>query len=101
MRKDSTMKITRQWLVDIMYNQHHDLTKERCKEIVDSFFEIIMDELSKGNNVLVSGFGKWSIRSKRQRIGRNPKTGQKTIISARKVVTFKCSDILKDELQLK
>lgn len=95
------MKITRQSLVEIMYNNHDDLTKDRCKEIVDSFFEIIIDELSKGNNVLMTGFGKWSVRSKKQRIGRNPKTGQDTIISARKVVTFKCSEKLKDELQQK
>jgi len=95
------MKITRQSLIDIMYNNHNDLTKDKCKDIVDSFFEIIIDELSKGNNVLISGFGKWSVRSKKQRMGRNPKTGQETIISARKVVTFKCSDTLKDELQQK
>lgn len=95
------MKITRQSLVDIMYNNHDDLTKDRCKEIVDSFFEIILDELSKGNNVRISGFGKWTVKSKKQRMGRNPKTGQDTIISARKVVTFKCSDTLKDELQQK
>jgi integration host factor subunit alpha len=93
------MKVTRQSLVDIMYNNHDDLTKDRCKGIVDSFFEIIRDELSKGNNVLISGFGKWSVRSKKKRMGRNPKTGQDTIISARKVVTFKYSDTLKDELQ--
>ena len=95
------MKITRQSLVDTMYNNHDDLTKDKCKDIVDSFFEIIIDELSKGNNVLISGFGKWSVRRKKQRMGRNPKTGQETIISARKVVTFKCSDTLKDELQQK
>jgi integration host factor subunit alpha len=95
------MKITRQSLVDMMYSNHNDLTKDRCKNIVDSFFEIIIDQLSKGNNVLISGFGKWSVRSKKQRMGRNPKTRQETIISARKVVTFKCSDTLKDELQQK
>jgi integration host factor subunit alpha len=92
------MKITRQSLVDIIYNNHDDLTKDRCKEIVNSFFKSIIDELCKGNNVLISGFGKWSVRSKKQRMGRNPKTGQETIISARKVVTFKYSDKLKDEL---
>lgn len=95
------MKITRQSLVEIMYYQHDDFTKERCKEIVNSFFEIIIDELSKGNNVLISGFGKWSVRSKKQRKGRNPRTGHDTVISARKVVTFKYSDKLKDELQKK
>jgi integration host factor subunit alpha len=84
-----------------MYNNHDDLTKDKCKDVVDSFFKIIIDELSKGNNVLISGFGKWSVRSKKQRIGRNPKTGQETIISARRVVTFKCSDTLKDDLQQK
>ncbi len=92
------MKITRQSLVDIMYNENDDLTKDGCKKIVDSFFEIIIDELCKGNSVLTSGFGKWSVRSKKQRMGRNPKTGKDMVISARKVVTFKCSNNLKDEL---
>ena len=92
------MKITRQLLIDMMYNNHNDLTKDKCKDIDDSIFEIIIDELSKGNNVLISGFGKWSVRSKKQRIGRNPKTGVRSIIKARKVVTFKYSDVLKDAL---
>ena len=95
------MKITRQSLVKIMYNQHNDLTKDKCKKIVDSFFEIIIEEFEKGHNVLISGFGKWTVRNKEQRMGRNPQTGERAIISARKVVTFKHSDLLKDELQLK
>ena len=93
------MKITRRWLADLVYEYHSDLSKERCKEIVDSLFEIIKDELQKGHYVRISGFGKWSVRKKRQRKGRNPQTGEIAIIKARKVVTFKCSHKFKDRHQ--
>jgi integration host factor subunit alpha len=81
-----------------MLCEHADIPKMECVKIVESFFDIIKSELEKGNPVMVSGFGKWSVKSKKERRGRNPKTGEDVIINARKVVTFKPSPVLRDEL---
>jgi hypothetical protein len=51
--------------------------------------------LAKGNDFMISGFGKWSVKEKRSRLGRNPQTGEKMIIDARRVVTFKSADKLR------
>ena len=72
-----------------------DIPKKDSVNAVDSLFEIIKDELGKGNDVMISGFGKWTIRAKKERKGRNPKTGKEMIIDARKVVTFKPSTLLR------
>ena len=74
------------------------LTKKVSVSAVESTFDIIKDELEKGNSVKVSGFGKWTVKSKKERTGRNPHTGDRITIDARKVVTFKPSTILKDAL---
>jgi integration host factor subunit alpha len=74
------------------------LTNKECVNAVESTFDIIKSELEKGNSVNVSGFGKWTVKSKRARNGRNPQTGDSMIIDARMVVTFKPSLVLKDAL---
>ena len=61
-------------IVDMLY-EHIGLPKNGCIKIVESFFDIIKSELEKGNPVMVSGFGKWTVKSKKVRIGRNPQTG--------------------------
>jgi integration host factor subunit alpha len=71
------------------------LTKKESMTIVDSLFEIMKDELSIGKQVMISGFGKWTVKSKRARLGRNPKTGEKITIDARKVVIFKESNVVR------
>lgn len=63
-----------------------------------SLFEIIKDDLGKGNDVMISGFGKWSVKAKKKRTGRNPQTGEAMTISARRVISFKSSQVLKKEL---
>ena len=63
--------------------------KKECAGIVESLFDIIKDDLDKGNDVMISGFGKWTVKAKKARKGRNPKTGKAMTIVARKVVTFK------------
>lgn len=65
------------------------------KEIVEAFFEEIRSALEKGESVGLSGFGKFQVRNKRQRPGRNPKTGREVPIAARRVVTFRASPKLK------
>ena len=72
------------------------LPNKECSSIVDSLFEIMKDELSKGNTVMISRFGKWTVASKNARKGRNPRTGKDIMINARKVVTFKASNVIRN-----
>ena len=65
------------------------LSASKCAEFVDLVFEVITEALEKGEKVKISGFGKFTVREKQARTGRNPKTGNKMEISARRVVTFK------------
>ena len=75
------------------------LTRKESTAIVDCLFEIIKDDLKNGNDVRISGFGKWTVKSKKARKGRNPQTGESIMIDARKVVTFKPSTILRKVLE--
>ena len=76
-------------------------SKKDMTEVVEFVFETIKDSLEKGDNVKVSGFGNFVIRQKRARRGRNPQTGEALTITARKVLTFKPSHILKDAVNAK
>jgi len=71
------------------------LNKRDAKELVDQFFEVIKVSLESGRSVKLSGFGNFDLRDKRQRPGRNPKTGEEIPITARRVVTFKAGQKLK------
>jgi integration host factor subunit alpha len=88
------MALTKIDLADMIYNEL-DIPKKECISLVDSFFDIIKDELVKGNEVMVSGFGKWSVKNKNARPGRNPHTGEQIVIDARRVVTFKSAPPLR------
>jgi integration host factor subunit alpha len=72
------------------------IPKKDCVSIVESLFGIIKDDLNKGNTVMISGFGKWTVKAKKARKGRNPQTGKQMTIAARRVVTFKPSNVLRD-----
>lgn len=74
------------------------LTRRESVASVDSLFEIMKDELIRGTSLKISGFGKWTILNKHARKGRNPKTGKSIIIDARKVVSFKVSNVLRKSL---
>ena len=73
-------------------------TKKEAVDIIESLLEIIKSTLGKGDDVLVSGFGKFCIKNKTQRRGRNPATGDDLMLRARKVVTFKCSGKLRNKI---
>lgn len=75
------------------------LNKREAKEFVDAWFEVIRDALEAGDNVKLSGFGNFQLRDKRQRPGRNPKTGEEIPISARRVVTFKPGQKLRGRVE--
>ena len=64
-------------------------------EIVEKLLEIIKERLIAGEDVLVSGFGKWSVKDKHARRGRNPQTGEELVLDARRVVTWSYSPVLK------
>jgi integration host factor subunit alpha len=91
------MAITKINIVNMLC-EHIDIPKNECVRIIESVLEIIKSELEKGNDVLISGFGKWAVNSKKARKGRNPQTGKDLTIKARKVVTFRPSPVLKNEL---
>ena len=88
------MALTKREMVELIF-KHTDIMKQDCFQIVDSVFEIIKGKLEKGNKVTISGFGKWVVNSKSPRQGRNPSTGEPLMISGRRVVTFKCSPVLR------
>lgn len=71
------------------------LNKRDARDLVDEFFESIKSSLEAGRGVRLSGFGNFDLRDKRQRPGRNPKTGEEIPITARRVVTFKAGQKLK------
>ena len=81
--------------------QLHDrvgVTKKEAGDLVDEVFGIIRDTLSSGEKVKISGFGNFVVRDKAARRGRNPKTSEVIIIARRKVLTFKCSQVLRSAL---
>ena len=75
------------------------LPLSESSKIVEQIIEEILFSLEKGLDVKISSFGTFSIKNKRSRIGRNPKTGVEALISARNVVTFNCSNILKTKFK--
>jgi integration host factor subunit alpha len=73
-------------------------TRSRAVALVETLVDIIKDTLANGEEVLISGFGKFYLREKVARMGRNPKTGEEALVSERRVVRFKCSPVLRDKI---
>jgi len=76
------------------------LSKKESTEIVELVLETVKNTLERGEKVKISGFGNFHVRQKKSRVGRNPQTGQEIEISARRVLTFRPSQILKNALNL-
>ena len=74
------------------------LPKNQSSDIIESLIELIKSKLESGEDVLVSGFGKFCVNQKRERRGRNPATGEDLMLAPRKVVTFKCSGNLRKRI---
>nr|CRH07580.1 integration host factor alpha-subunit (IHF-alpha) [Candidatus Magnetococcus massalia] len=87
------MTMTKADIIQTVY-QRLGLSKKESADIVESVFESIRNQLETGDPVKISGFGNFTMREKNPRQGRNPKTGEEVEISARRVVTFKASQIL-------
>lgn len=92
------MTLTKADIVANVYAQGM-LTKAEASQSVEASLTLIKDALATDDEVLVSGFGKWSVRQKAQRRGRNPQTGDPLILPPRKVVTFRPSRVLKSKVQ--
>ena len=73
-------------------------SKKISVEVVETLLEIMKSSFEKGDDVLVSGFGKLSVKKKKERRGRNPATSESMVLKGRRVVTFKCSAKLKDSI---
>ena len=89
--------ITRAQLAEAIYNEV-GLSHNESTDLLEAVLEIISDTLGRGKPVKISGFGSFSVRSKRQRMGRNPKTGVAVPVSARNVLVFRPSQILKAQI---
>ena len=93
------MTITKNSLVEIIHNEV-GLNKREAKEVVELFFEEISRSLEDNVQVKLSGFGNFELKEKKERPGRNPKTGEDVAISARRVVTFHAGQKLKARVEL-
>jgi integration host factor subunit alpha len=89
------MTLTKAELIDSVYEKV-GFSKKEAAELVELVFESMKEELCKGGAIKISGFGKFRVRNKNSRMGRNPQTGDAMVISARKVLTFTPSRILRD-----
>jgi integration host factor subunit alpha len=92
------MTLTKADLVAAVYAQGL-LTKAEAADAVERSLDLIKEALGNGEEVLVSGFGKWSVRAKTERRGRNPQTGDPLTLPPRRVVTFRPSRVLKARVQ--
>lgn len=92
------MALTKADLAENLFNVL-GLNKREAKELVDSFYEEICLALERGEAVKLSGFGNFNLRDKRQRPGRNPKTGEEIPITPRRVVTFRAGHKLKSRVE--
>lgn len=92
------MKLTKADLVQEVCEKHPNLSKAQATEAVESFLRLSKDSLINGSDLLLSGFGKFNVRDKNPRRGRNPQTGEDLTLKARRVVTFKPSGILRKRI---
>ena len=91
------MTLTKANIVDAVAEQI-GYPKNQSFELIETLLEIIKRTLESGDDVLVSGFGKFCVKTKHQRRGRNPATGEDMMLEPRKVVTFRCSRKLRDKI---
>ena len=91
------MTLTKIQIVESIQNQT-GFPKNKSSEIVETLLEIIKRTLSSGEDVMASGFGKFHVKEKKERKGRNPATGEDLMLEPRKVVTFKCSGKLRKRI---
>jgi len=94
------MTLTKADLTDSIYNRL-DFPKHKSAHLVEALFEMIKKTLEDGEDVLISGFGKLCVNEKKERRGRNPQTGEDMRLRPRRVVTFRCSGVLRNKINKK
>ena len=96
--RGACMTLTKADIVRQVYMDHDEMTKAKAMEAVESFLRLAKDTLIGGEDLLLSGFGKFNVKDKRARRGRNPQTGSEITLAPRRVVTFSPSGILRDKV---
>lgn len=91
------MTLTKDSIIDSIY-KNTDLMKSEATRTFQSLMEIMKHALETGEDVLISGFGKFCVKKKKERKGRNPQTGNDLMLDKRRVITFKCSGVLREKL---
>ncbi len=91
------MTLTKAKIVDAVHNEL-GFPKNRSAELIEILLEQIKNTLGKGEDVLISGFGKFCVKEKKQRRGRNPATGADMMLAQRRVITFRCSHLLREKI---
>jgi integration host factor subunit alpha len=91
------MALTKETMINNIYNEV-GLSKTKSRSVVESLFEIMKNSLIKEDDVLISGFGKFLVRGKKERRGRNPQTNQELQLRARKVIVFKASSVIRKNI---
>jgi integration host factor subunit alpha len=91
------MALTKETMIDDIYNEV-GLSKTKSRSVTENLFEIIKGTLEKDEDVLISGFGKFLVRNKKERRGRNPQTAHDLQLRARKVVVFKPSGVIRKNI---
>ena len=91
------MALTKEKIISSIYDQV-GLGKNQSQNVVERLLEIIKQNLEKGEDVLVSGFGKFVVKEKSARRGRNPQTSEEMQLRARRVIVFKTSGVLRDKI---
>lgn len=91
------MTLTKDWIIDALCMKTV-LKKSEASKVTESLLEIIKRTLESGEDILITGFGKFCVKEKRVRRGRNPQTGKDLMLRPRRVVTFQCSTVLKDKI---
>ena len=94
------MTLTKDRIIDSIY-KNTDLMKSEAAQSFQSLLEVMKQTLESGEDVLISGFGKFCVKEKKERRGRSPQTGNDLTLGARRVVTFRCSRKLREELNTK
>ena len=91
------MTLTKDDLIQTLYDQS-GFSKQKARTTIETVFELVKKALESGDDVLVSGFGKFIVREKAARRGRNPATGEDLTLDPRRVITFKCSGVMRDRI---
>src|SRR5512137_60853 len=91
-------RMTKADIIESVYEKVGGFSKKEAAEIVEAVFDTIKETLERGDKIKISGFGNFVVRDKNARVGRNPQTGREITISARRVLTFKPSQVLKNAL---